>query len=261
MLTFAFNMFKIIVKVVSLLKFIFYCKALNLYSKAKIYCFVLLYNNILKLNSTYIAFFKCFSFGAVFKYYYSALLERLNFVHNFKKSLLSFNILYFFSMFNMLKMYKSAWFYIFHHSKNRKNYELLCANVNGANKAVYCKFSSVFIVLNYWKKNKKSKKQVLNNLFSLFFYNLLVYFIVIYLFVYWLNNLLSKAFYVNDFFLKIMLKHNKNLFYYKANFSCAYSNKNKKKEYKEKYFLKKLKLNKFYLIYNKLNLLNFSNIF
>jgi len=99
MLTFAFNRFKIIAKVASLLKLVFYYKVLNLYSKAKIYYFVLLYNNILKLNklhSAYIAFLKCFSFGAVFKYYYSALLERLNFVHNFKKSLLSFNILYFF---------------------------------------------------------------------------------------------------------------------------------------------------------------------
>jgi hypothetical protein len=58
-----------------------------------------------------------------------------------------------------------------------------------------------------------------------------------------------------------MLKYNKNLFYYKANFSCAHINKYKKKEYKEKYFLKRLKFNKFYLIYNKLNLLNFRNIF
>jgi len=73
--------------------------------------------------------------------------------------------------------------------------------------------------------------------------------------------LLSKAFYVNDSFLKKMLKHNKNLFYYKANFSYMHHNKYKKKEYKEKYFLKSLKFNKFYLIYNKLNLLSFSNIF
>jgi hypothetical protein len=71
--------------------------------------------------------------------------------------------------------------------------------------------------------------------------------------------LLSAAFYVNDFFFKKMLKHNKSLFYYKTSFSRAH--KYKKKEYKEKYFLKRLKFNKFYLIYNKLNLLNFSNIF
>jgi hypothetical protein len=111
MLTFIFNMFKIIIKIISFLKLIFYYTALNLYNKVKIYYFVLLCNNILKLNklnSMYIVFLKCFNFSIVFKYYYSALLEKLNFMHNFKKSLLSFNISYFFNMFKMLKMYKSA---------------------------------------------------------------------------------------------------------------------------------------------------------
>jgi len=94
-------------------------------------------------------FFKCIGFSIVLKFYYSALLEKLKFLHNFKKSLLGFCISHFFNMFNMLKAYKSAWFYICSHAQNRTNYELLHANAISANKGVYCKFSSVFIVLNY----------------------------------------------------------------------------------------------------------------
>ena len=58
-----------------------------------------------------------------------------------------------------------------------------------------------------------------------------------------------------------LLKYNKNLSFYKINFSYNYGFKNKKKEYKKNYYLKILKLNKYYLMYNKLNLLKFYNIF
>jgi hypothetical protein len=177
-------MFQAFTMAALLLKFIFCHLALNFCNKAKIYCFALLYNNVLKLNSVYMAFLKRVGFGVVLKFYYSSLLEKLNFLHNFKKSLLSFHILHFFNMFNMLKMYKSAWFNIFYKAKNRQNYELLCANVTNVSKAVYSKFSSAFVVLNCFKKSKKKKKQIFNNLFSLFFYNLLIYFFVVYLFIY-----------------------------------------------------------------------------
>jgi len=182
--SFFFNMLKIVAVAASLLLFIFHYKISNFCNKVKIYHFALLYNNILKLNSIYINFCMHFGFGIAFKFYYSALLEKLNFLHNFKKSLFSFSILHFINMFNMLKMYKSVWFYTLYNSQNRKNYELLCANAKNVNKGVHSKFSSVFIVSNYFKKNKENKKQTLNNLFSLFFYNLLIYFFVMYLFIY-----------------------------------------------------------------------------
>jgi hypothetical protein len=65
---------------------------------------------------------------------------------------------------------------------------------------------------------------------------------------------------MNDMFLLKLFKYNKSLLYYKISFSYnVYINK--KRKYKRSYFLKILRLNKYYLIYNKLNLLKLYNLF
>jgi len=105
---------------------------------------------------------------------------------------------------------------------------------------------------------KRNKKVALKNLFSLFFFNLLIYFFMIYFFVFWFNNLLNITLYKNSLFLLKILK-NTNIYFYKANFMLS---RNKRKARRESmYFLKNLKFNKHYLIYNKLNLLRLNNSF
>lgn len=122
----------------------------------------------------------------------------------------------------------------------------------------YNKFSLYFILCKKKKKFKKKIKYFFRNIFSLFFFNIFIYFLFIYLFIYWLNNIYKSTIYLNNFFLFKILKQNSSLFYIKKlNFKKILVNLkyNKNKKFKNPYYsFNYLKLNKYYLAFNKLNL-------
>jgi hypothetical protein len=216
----------------------------------------------------------------IIKIFHLFKILKLNFLYNLKKYSFNIKINNFFDKFYMLKLYNKTkeycnsliynkiiykQFYItkvFSDINNNTLKNFFNIYKKSKKKSLYNKFFFTFFINRLFKKKKKVKKNLLfKNLFSLFFFNLFIYFFLIYLFIYWLNNLLNAIFYINDLFLLKLLKYNKNLSFYKISFSYNYGYNNKKKEYKKNYYYKILKLNKYYLMYNKLNLLKFYNIF
>jgi hypothetical protein len=130
----------------------------------------------------------------------------------------------------------------------------------------YNKFSLYFLIKEKKKKwwkivPSKKKKYFFCNIFSLFFFNLFIYFLLVYLFIYWFNNIFKLIKHFNKYFLFEILKKNKFILFYikKLNYSNYKSytknfineNKNLKKFH---YCLNNFKLNKYYLAFNKLNL-------
>jgi len=115
MLVIICNMFKTFI-IILFLKFMFHYSALSFCNRLKVYYLALLCN-MLKFCGMYIYFLK--RFDIALKCYYSPLLERLNFLCNFKKYAQRLNILNFFKAFYMLKLYRSACLHISHFSKKK----------------------------------------------------------------------------------------------------------------------------------------------
>jgi hypothetical protein len=279
MIIFLYNIFKAFVLFIKFLNFIYYYKFFIIINNNKLYYLLWLYSYIIKINHILLLLsnFK----NKIIKIFHLFKILKLNFLYNLKKYAFNIKINNFFDKFYMLKLYNKTKEYsnsliynkiiykqfyitkIFRDINNNTLEKFLNLFIKKEKKSLYNRFFFSFFINNLFiKKEKKIKRKLLfKNLFSLFFYNLFIYFFIIYLFIFWLNNLLNVTFYINDLFLLKLLKYNKNLSFYKINFTYNYGYNNKKKEYNKNYYLKILKLNKYYLMYNKLNLLKFYNIF
>ena len=277
MLVFLYSFFKTYILFIKLIYIFSYLKFVSYINKIKIYYLVLLYYNIIKLNNIFLFFIKFKN--SMIKIYDLFKVIQFNFLNNFKKCMVNLKVYRFFEEFYLFKLHKSTrkhFFYsvyrrlysYFLKKKNKIRHNLISiiynSLLNKKNKTSHYKFFFSYLIYKHKliKRKKLKKKKIIKNLFSLFFFNLLIYFFIIFFFIFWLNNLLSKIFYLSKFFLIKVLKYNKNLFYSKVklNYTVSRGFYKKKKTYKNEYYLKSLKANKLYLLYNKLNYLKILNI-
>jgi len=278
MLIFIYKIFKLFILFVNFFSYVIGYKILFYKNYNKIYYIALLYNHIAKLNDVlyYIINFN----NKNLKMFDESKILKFNFIYNIKKNAFSYKIYNYSERFFLLKQFNKIKecsndliydkvIYKHFYMSNIFSYidnDFLVRFINNFkkknDKILYKKFNFIFFINKFYKKKKKNinKKVLLKNLFSLFTFNLFIYYLFAYLFIFWLNNLLVYTFYVNDIFLLKILQFNKNSFFYKISISKFFKYKNRKKEYKKKYYFKSIKLNKYYLLYNKFNLLKLNNI-
>jgi hypothetical protein len=218
----------------------------------------------------------CWNFNIIKK-----SLKKRYFLYNIKKSIITHVWLYALSRYFYIKLYKLAYNidylasykdyinYVFsnYYDLIRSifcNYNLLIDKYNKAFYKInisYNRFSFFLLKKQKNKKYKNIKKNIkFGNFFSLFFLSLFIYFLFFYIFIYWFNNLLNQIEYKIEIFLLKFLIYNRNIIYYRFSF---YKHNNELKNvlniYKENYYVNYLKLNNYFLIFNKMKILKFSN--
>jgi hypothetical protein len=284
---FFFNIIKAFILFARLIIFIYFNKIFFLIRNYKVYVLIFLYSYMIKLRNVY-AFFAKLNLQSIKKF---ALLPTLksHFLNSLKKYVANN-----FWLYKIFKRFKKSWAlstrfflepslkvkiftiflkkdlllsssfykYLFFKKKiysilNSKFSEAINVFINFKIEQSFLSSKPIFKFFIRKPFNKTRKKVNFKNLFSLFFFNLLVYFFLIYFFIFWLNNLLNNIFYKSSSFLLKILS-SVNIWFYKANFT--FNRFFKKRKRKSIFFFKGFKLNKYYLMYNKLNLLKFNNI-